>query len=122
MIWLRGVSNTTRLMSRRSSAEESVSESVRSAAAWQGAGALVLAEFAVGIVDDLRMAGRVERGGLRRGQLEIGRTQVGLQLLHRPRAQDGGGHRGPGGHPGQRDLGHGRAAVLGYLLHCVDDV
>ncbi len=87
-----------------------------------GAGPLVHAQLTVGVVDGMRVAGGVQRGGLGRGQVQTGRAQVGLELVQRPGAQDRRADRGPGGHPGQRDLGHGHAAVLGHLLHRVDDV
>ena len=44
------------------------------------------------------------------------------QLLGRAGAEDRRGDAGPVGDPGQRDLGHRDAAVLGDLLHRVDDV
>ena len=53
-------------------------------------------------------------------KVQVGGPQVGLQLLHRPAAEDGRGDAGPVGHPGQRDLGHRDAPRLGDLLHGVD--
>ena len=48
-------------------------------------------------------------------------AQIGLQLLERTRAEDRRGDARPVGEPGQRHLGHRHAAVLGDLLHGVDD-
>ena len=88
----------------------------------QGAGSLLDAQLAVGIVGGVRVAGGVERGGLGGGQVQPGRAKVGLELANRTGAEDGRADRGPAGHPRQRDLGHGHAAVLGDFLHGVDDV
>ena len=62
----------------------------------QDAGSLVYAQLTVGVVDGMRVAGGVQRGGLGRGQVQTGRTQVRLELVQRPGAQDRRADRGPG--------------------------
>jgi pimeloyl-ACP methyl ester carboxylesterase len=88
----------------------------------RSAGPLVHAQLTVGVVDRMRIAGGVERGGLGRGQVHVGRAEVGPELVQRPGAQNGRADRGPVVDPGQRDLGHGYAAVIGDLLDRVDDM
>ena len=55
----------------------------------KAAGALIHAELAVGVVGDVRVAGGVERRGLGRGQVQVRRAKVVLELAERARAEDG---------------------------------
>src|SRR6266704_5918291 len=83
---------------------------------------LLHAQLAVGIVGGLRVARGVERGGFGWAEMQVSGAKIGLQLPGRAGAEDRRGHRWPIAHPRQRDLGHGHAALLGDLLHRVDDV
>src|SRR5580658_1876548 len=54
----------------------------------QGAGPLVYAQLTVGVIDGVRVAGGVQRGGLGRGQVQPGRAQVDLELVQRAGTQE----------------------------------
>ena len=54
--------------------------------------------------------------------MQAGGAEVGSRAAGRAGAEDGRAHRGPVGHPGQRDLGHRHAAGVGDRLDRVDDV
>src|SRR5262245_45271775 len=88
----------------------------------QGAIALLDAHLAVGVVVDLRRTHGVEARPLLLGQLYADSTQIVVQLLDTPSAQDHRCHRWPVDKPGEGHLGHRRAAVLGHVANGVDDV
>src|SRR5258707_1246502 len=48
-------------------------------------------------------------------KLDVGGSELGLKVLHRPRADDGGGYRGVAEDEGDRHMDQGDARLLGQL-------
>src|SRR5260370_21941426 len=88
----------------------------------EAAVALLYTKLAIRIVGSPRVARGVERRGFRRGEMQVSRAKVGLELSGRAGTQDGRGHPGPVGQPRQPDLGHRHTAFARDLLHGLDDV
>ena len=65
--------------------------------------------------------GLFEGSGLVAGQFQLERGDGFGQVVRSGRADDGGADGRVAQHPGKRDLGHGDAASVGELLHCVYD-
>src|SRR6202034_2522323 len=87
---LMGADRSPRTHRPRALAPRSVTAPPRhSVAGRKGAGSLLDAQLAVGIVGRVRVTGGVKCGGLGGGQMQPGRAEVGLELADRTGAEDG---------------------------------